>query len=37
MVKIREGLEKVKEDYRQLIPSEAILRICQIHGYLPSR
>jgi hypothetical protein len=33
MVKIRQGLEKVKEDYRQLIPSEAILRICQIHGY----
>jgi len=33
MVKVRKGLEKVKQDYQQLIPSEAILRSCEIHGH----
>lgn len=33
MVKIRAGLEKVKEDYQQILPPGAILTNCQILGY----
>lgn len=33
MVRIRAGLDKVKDDYDQLVPSGAILQICAALGY----
>ncbi|HUU60056.1 MAG TPA: IS4 family transposase [Phycisphaerae bacterium] len=33
MVKVRAGLEKVKEDYRHVVPPEAILQMCQVHEH----